>query len=109
MAKFYVPIGCAIPFESRPGVWKDRIEERAYYGELLGYSSRSTTSQDSTNDELNITSKFSIVADPFAHNNCHAMKYIRYMGTNWKITNIEPQYPRLILTVGGVYNGPTKS
>ena len=109
MAKFHATVGFAIPFESKPGKWKDRIEEHEYSGELLGYSSAWNASQDSTIDDLTINSKFSIIADPFAHNNHRSMKYIRYMGTEWKITKIEPQHPRLILTVGGVYNGPTKS
>jgi hypothetical protein len=32
------------------------------------------------------------------------MLYVEFMGTKWKITNVEVQYPRLILSVGGVYN-----
>ena len=109
MGRFHAPIGFAVQFEARPGVWKDRIEEHEYSGELLGYSSSWNASPDSTIDNLTINSKFSIIADPFAHNNCRAIKYIRYMGTEWKIVKVEPQYPRLILTVGGVYNGSTKS
>lgn len=108
MAKFYGPIGYAVQVEIRPGVWKDTIEERNYYGDVIRNSSRWSASSDSTNDDLNINNQFSIVADPFANNNFHTMKYVRFMGAYWKITNVEPRYPRLILTVGGVYNGPTK-
>ena len=108
MTKFYGPIGYAVPTETRPGVWKDQIEERNYYGDIKRNSSRWTASPDSTNDDLNVNAQVSIVADPFAYNNFHSMKYIRFMGANWKITNVEPQDPRLILTIGGVYNGPTK-
>ena len=109
MAKFYGPIGYSVSTEVRPGVWKDTIEERNYYGDLIRDTSRWTGSQDSTNDDLTINNQISIVADPFAENNFHSMKYVRFMGANWKITSVEPRFPRLILSVGGVYNGPTKS
>jgi hypothetical protein len=33
------------------------------------------------------------------------MRYVEFMGTKWKITNIEVQYPRLTLSIGGEYNG----
>jgi hypothetical protein len=54
---------------------------------------------------LAINNQISIVADPFANQNFHSMKYVEFMGTRWKITNVDVQYPRLILTMGGVYNG----
>ena len=109
MAKFYGPIGYSVSTEVRPGVWKDTIKERNYYGDLIRDTSRWTASQDSTNDDLTINNQISIVADPFAENNFHSMKYVRFMGANWKITSVEPRFPRLILSVGGVYSGPTKS
>ena len=56
---------------------------------------------------LNVSNEFSIVADPFAYANFHSMRFIEYMGAKWKISNVEVQYPRLILTVGGVYNEQT--
>ena len=61
----------------------------------------------SINDNLNISNEFSIIADPFAYENFQNMRYIVFMGAKWKITSVEVQYPRLILTVGGVYNEQT--
>lgn len=109
MPKFFGAVGYAISTETRPGLWEDRIEERDYYGDVEKYTSRWNTVSDSTNDDLNVNVQISIVADPFANNHFHSMKYVRFMGTEWKITGVEPRFPRLILTVGGVYNGPTKS
>jgi hypothetical protein len=109
MAKFFGPIGFAITTETRPGVWKDQIEERDYIGDVIRDTSRWAASSDSTNDDLTLNNQISIVADPFALNHFHTMKYIRFGGTNWKITGVEQKYPRLILTIGGVYNGSTKS
>lgn len=107
MAKFYGPIGYSIPVETRPGVWTDKIEEHNSYGDVDRAASYWATASDSTNDNLNMSVQISIVADPFASNNLHAMKYVRFQGAEWKITRVEPRYPRLILTIGGVYNGPT--
>ena len=103
MAKFYGPIGYAETVEVNPGVYIDRIVERNYYGELVRNSSRWTASSESTNDNLNISNQVSIISDPYAVNNFHSMKYVEFMGTKWKITNVEVQYPRLLLTVGGVF------
>jgi len=38
--------------------------------------------------------------------NFQNIRYITYLGTNWKVTSIDTQYPRLVLSIGGVYNGP---
>lgn len=110
MAKFYGPIGFANQVESRPGYYRDEIEEHNYSGDIQQNTSRWTASPESTNDDLTVNMRLSIVADPFAYNHFHTMRYVRFMGANWKITNVDPSsYPRLILTIGGVYNGPTKS
>jgi hypothetical protein len=104
MAKFYGVIGYAESVEKSPGVWDDEITERKYSGDVIRNSSRWSTSSNSTNDNLDINNQISIIADPFAYQNFHSMKYIEFMGTKWKITSVEVQYPRLILSMGGVYN-----
>ena len=91
--------------ETVPGVWKDEIIERKYKGDLTSVRSRWSTPSDSTNDDLTINNQISIVADPFAYDNFRSMKYVEFAGTKWKIESIEVKYPRLVLTIGGVYNG----
>lgn len=105
MAKFYGEIGYAESVETSPGVYSDVITVRNYSGDLLANSSRWTTSSESVNDDLNINNRISILADPYAYQNFHSMKYVEFMGTKWKINSVEVRYPRLILTIGGVYNG----
>ena len=104
MAKYYGVIGYAETVETAPGVYEEQITERNYYGELVRNTRRLQTS-DRVNDNINIANEISIIADPFATQNFHAMRYIEFMGAKWKITNVEVRYPRLILTIGGVYNG----
>ena len=104
MAKFYGVIGYATTEETRPGVWTEVIVERNYFGDLTRNTGSLQTSTN-VNDDINIANEISIVADPFANQNFHSMRYVEFMGAKWKITKVEPKYPRLILTVGGVYNG----
>lgn len=104
MAKFYGSIGFAETIETNPGVCVEKITERSYYGDL-NRNTRRLQSASTLNDDINIANEISIVADPFANQNFHSMRYVEYMGTKWKITNVEVQYPRLILTTGGIYNG----
>ena len=106
MAKFYGVIGYAETVETNPGVWVEKITERPYYGELVR-NTRRLQSADQLNDDINIANEISIVADPYANQHFYAMRYVEFQGAKWKITNVEVQYPRLILTVGGVWNGPT--
>ena len=103
MAKWHGVIGYAETVETKPGVWKEHITERTYSGDLLRNTSRFQTA-DKLNDDINIANEISIVADPYANQNFHLMRYVEFMGTKWKITNVEVQYPRLRLTLGGVYN-----
>ena len=104
MAKFYGEIGYSTTTETSPGVWEEQITARNYYGELVRNTRRLQTT-DQVNDSINISNEISIVADPYAINNFHSMRYIEFMGTKWKITNVEVRYPRLILTLGGEYDG----
>lgn len=103
MNKWYGIIGYAQPVEVKPGVWVDQIIEKNHFGDVIRNSRRLATVAN-INDDININNEFSIVADPFARENFHSMRYITYMGTKWKISNVLVQYPRLILTPGGRYN-----
>lgn len=105
MAKFYGTIGYVDVVETRPGVYEERVTERVYSGDVLRKSSRWTTNSDSVNDDLTINTQISILADPYAYKNFHSMRYVEFMDAKWKITSIEVKYPRLVLDVGGVYNG----
>ena len=104
MAKWYGNIGYAATFmESRPGIWNEQYEVRPYYGESYK-NARMLQSSGVINDGVNASIQISIIADPYAMQNFHTMRYVEYMGSKWKITNVEVQYPRLILTIGGLYN-----
>lgn len=104
MAKFSGKIGFIKPVETEPGIWKSQTVERQYYGDLIR-NTRLYQPSDSVNDNVNISNNISVIADPYANENSQYMKYVIVQGTKWKISNIDIQYPRMILTIGGVYNG----
>jgi len=104
MNKYYGKIGYGISVETAPGIWTQSITERFYYGDILRSSHRWETGT-SANDDLNVNNQISILADAFAYEHAHTIRYASFMGTLWKVTNIEIQSPRLILTFGGEYNG----
>ena len=104
MAKFYGNIGFAETVETEPGVWVEKMTVRPYYGDLVR-NTRRLENSGGVNDNVNISNDISIIADPYANHNFHSIRYIEFMGAKWKVSNIEVRYPRLILTIGGVYNG----
>lgn len=104
MSKWYGKIGYAENVETKPGLWVEEITERSYYGDSYR-NTRLLQNSGDINDNINIGNQISIVADPYANHNFHTMRYVEFMGSKWKITNVEVQFPRLILTIGGLYNG----
>ena len=104
MSKWFGQIGYATTKETTPGVWEEIITEREYFGDVYR-NTRKLQSASQVNDDINVSNEISIVADPFARDNFYSMRYVEFMGTKWKVSNIEVQYPRLNLTIGGVYNG----
>lgn len=104
MPKFYGNIGYAISKETAPGVWVEDMVEHKYSGDVYR-NTRKLQSGNQVNDSIDISNEISILSDPFANENFHSMRYVTYMGAKWKVSSVEVRYPRLILTVGGLYNG----
>ena len=104
MAKYYGVIGYSDTVEIEPGIWEEEIITKPFYGDEVKNTSRYQSS-GGVNDDININNNISIIADPYANENFQHMRYVIFMGAKWKITNVEIQYPRIILSIGGVYNG----
>ena len=105
MAKFCGIVGFIKTVEVEPGLWEEQLIEHNYYGDVTRNTSKFQPS-GGVNDDINVSNTISIVADPFANENFQHMRFVEFMGTKWKITNVEVQYPRLLLSIGGVYNEP---
>jgi len=106
MAKFSGPVGYVDGVtETSPGVWVDNVIEHKYFGDVIR-ESKQWKETERLNDDLILSNRISIVADDFAISHIYAMKYVIWTGVYWKVSNIEVQRPRIILSIGGVYNGP---
>ena len=105
MAKFYGNVGFAENIEIRPSVYKAQITERPYYGDVLT-NTRGLKNTGNVNDDVEVSNQISIVADAYAQEHFFAMRYVEWQGARWKVTTVKVQHPRLILSLGGVYNGP---
>ena len=102
MAKWFGKIGYVVTEETEPGVWEETVTEREYFGDMTS-DRRKRQNSGEVNDNINLSNVISIVADPFAYQNCSNMAYVEIMGSKWKISDVEIKRPRLILTVGGAY------
>lgn len=108
MARFHGEVGYGIPAETPPGSGKyvDAITEQEYYGDIIR-NVRVLEEGSGLNDDISVANSISIVADEHAIENFMFIKYVRWNGVRWTVTNVEVRRPRLILSLGGVHNGPT--
>lgn len=104
MAKWYGKVGYVMNEEIEPGIWNPKPTEKPYPGELLSNMNQWMNSGD-VNDSFKVANKISIIADPFAHQNFQHIRYAEFMGAMWEVSTAEVAYPRIILTLGGLYNG----
>lgn len=103
MNKYSGYVGLVMDVEARPGVWKQQAIEKFVYGEIVR-DNRNNTFSDQVNDNMKINNQISIVASPFLMENFRSIKYLTYAGAKWRITTVEVKYPRLLLSMGEVYN-----
>lgn len=101
--RYFGKIGYGETEETRPGVYEERIDEREYYGDVTR-NVRRYQSGEGLNDNLELDNIISIIADPFAFEHFSEIRYVVWNGVKWKVKSVDIQYPRLNLTIGGVYN-----
>ena len=108
MARFYGEIGYGNAVETPPGsgVWEDGIIEFAYFGDVIR-NTRKLESGEGLNDYITVGNSISIVADQYAIEHFFDIRYVRWEGVLWTIQTVEVRSPRLVLSLGSVYNGPT--
>ncbi len=104
MAKFFGKIGYGISMQTAPGVWEDVIIEYPYYGDVLR-NSRGLREGEKVNNDLTVGNSITIVADAYANEHFFAIRYVEWAGTLWIVDDVVVESPRLILRLGGVYNG----
>lgn len=103
MSRYYGNIGYAIEMEKYPSVWVETLVPRPYYGDVVK-NRLNYQQQTSVNPTITVTNTISIIADPFAYENFIHIRYAEYLGKKWAVTSIEVDRPRMLLTLGGLYN-----
>lgn len=104
--KYYGIVGFAEPSETSPGVYEEQIRERYYYGDVLkNYKRNDSTGK--VNPDLKVSNRISIVTDPYASDHFFNIRYVEWMGAKWNVSDVDVQYPRLILSIDSVYNDTT--
>lgn len=105
MARFYGKVGYGTSVNQGNGIFEDVIIEREYFGDVVR-NTRRLQNEEKVNNDLSVGNSISIVADPYANDHFFAIRYVEWAGALWKVSEVEVQIPRLILRLGGVYNGP---
>ena len=88
------------------GIVAEKTVGRKYKGDVEKNWRRWETGER-LNDNININNTLSIVADSFLFAHLGMIRAVEWMGSYWEVSSIEVKRPRLILEIGGVYNGPT--
>ena len=103
--KFYGTIGFWMKSkEVSPGIYKPEIIERSYTGDV-SWANRHYQGSEYQNENLRLNNQISILSDLYAQQNFASIRYVVWNGVKWRVTNVEMNYPRLVLTIGSVYNG----
>lgn len=91
--------------ETTPGIWRPIIVERPYKGDILKFKRGFRERNNAQNDEFTVSNQISILSDLYARQNWASIRYVVWDGVKWKVNNIDVNYPRLTLEIGGLYHG----
>lgn len=105
MARFFGPVGFGEQQETAPGVYSEVITELRYYGDVVR-DARRLSEAEKLNKDISVTNSISIIADAHANEKYFAIRFVEWGGVAWTVTEVEVQFPRLILRLGEVWNGP---
>lgn len=106
MSRFEALVGYESPGEMVNHVYQAVVVERDYTGEELQVL-RSLIDSGKVNSDISLLNRYSIWADAYALEHYSWIKYLVKDEVRWTVTSVEVQRPRLILSLGGVYNGPS--
>lgn len=90
--------------ETGLSIYTPTIVERDYFGDVLK-NTRRFQQTEYQNDDLVVTNRISILSDLYAMTHWSSIRYILLDGVKLKVTSVDIFYPRLILEIGGVWNG----
>lgn len=104
MSKFTGLVGYVTQGETAPGVWSPVDNPKKMKGDVLRQSS-SSQNDNKVNSDISLNHRVSLLGDSYAFTNYYAIKWIELNGRKWEVASVELQRPRIIVTVGGLWNG----
>jgi len=109
MAKYSGLVGYITQEESSPGVWSSVENPKLMKGDIIrqssSFQSDGRTSSSKVNDDITLNHRVSLLGDAYAFSNYYTIKWIALDGLKWQVSSVEIQRPRIIVTLGGLWNG----
>lgn len=97
-------IGISETVETAPGVYGPfNIVERPFRGRVLTLR-RYVNDSGKINNDILITVKIEGLFDVHLRKNLDNIRYATYMGSKWEVAEVLPSYPKVVLTLGGLYH-----
>lgn len=91
--------------EVRPGVLQNQIKEVRIKGDVINYGHSLNPTQGSDQQDVHIRNRLSIVMNPYLRDNFSSLVYVIFMNVKWEVSSFTINGPRVIIDLGGVYNG----
>ena len=101
--KFYGEVGFVKTIVNEVSVAEESVTLVPYYGEIIR-DKRRIDSSDKIVKDISLQNEVSIVADKFMTDNLAWIKFVKWRGINWSVDSVDINYPRITLSLGGVYN-----
>lgn len=106
MARFSGLVGFVKTERTKPGVSQEIVTEKGPYFGDVKRASLALQQTNTVNTDIRTTNLIEIVAsDTYVVENFSAIRFVEWAGVCWTVTEVTVQRPRLILRLGGVYNG----
>lgn len=107
--RYHGRVGYFETVETKPGLMEEKLTFKEYYGDVLRNTKRDSSGSN-VNETITVSNQISIVADPYAQNHFFQIRCIEWQGALWSVTDVDAgQYPRLILSLGGLYHEDLES
>lgn len=103
MSRFAGTVGYTVQEETTPGVWTTVEKTRKMKGDIMKQVA-SHQSSEYLHDDVVLSHRVSLIGDAYAFDNYFNISWVKMDTQKWKVASIEVDRPRIIVTLGGVWN-----
>lgn len=104
MTKYAGLVGYVVQEQTAPSVWTPVETPKRMKGDIIRQSA-STQNDDKVNSDITLNHRVSLIGDAYAFSSYFNIRWIEIDGHKWEVTNVEVQRPRIIVSLGGPWNG----